>query len=108
MTATLNSHRRELMAKARTFAEQAQCSPAAGLIRGDVIKVAYEDLVDMFILVAGVCPVEVMTVAPAADVIPCPGCDGTLPVTQSGRRYCSEACRKAFKSQALMDRRAAA
>lgn len=105
MTKTLNDNRRELMATARKLAGMAQATGVPGLIRGDVIKVPYEDLVDMFILLAGVCPVEYMEVADRPDLVPCAGCDRDMLAQRSGRRYCSEACRRVIKSEQQYRRR---
>lgn len=106
MTYTLNSHRRALMHRARKLAGQAQ-SPA-GVIRGDLVGIAYEDLLDTCIELLRVCPLELMHVPAKPDVIPCAGCDTTIPVERSGRRYCTEACRKHVKNQEAYDRRRAA
>jgi ECL1/2/3 zinc binding proteins len=108
MTETLNSHRRALMERARKFAKQAQDPHGPLLIRGDLIGLCWEDLVDLAIEVLRVCPVEVMQVPKSSDVTPCRGCEKNIPVTANGRLYCSEACRNRVKSQNLMDRRAAA
>lgn len=104
MTESLNQHRRGLMAKARKHAEQAQHSPV-GLIRGDLIRTPYEDLLDTCIELLRVCPIELMTVPPAADVVPCAGCDTNMPVTRSGKRYCSDVCRRHTNNQDAYDRR---
>lgn len=104
MTYTLNAHERRLMDRTRTLAEAAQAS-GGQVIRGDLIKLPFEDLLDTLVLLTRVCPVEYMHVAERPDLVPCAGCDVDMPAQRSGRRYCSEACRQVIKSEQQYRRR---